>query len=69
VLSLGMLVEQSVKLWQAQTARGKVFSDVVATMRHPTDRERGRFGASSPMPRRYPGRRRLGTPRRSAVRT
>jgi len=36
VLSLGQLADQSVKLWQAQTKRGKAFSGVVTTMRHPT---------------------------------
>jgi len=36
VLSLGMLADQSVKLWQAQTERGRKFSGVVTTMRHPT---------------------------------
>jgi len=36
VLSLGQLAEQSVKLWQEQSERGKAFSGVVATMRHPT---------------------------------
>jgi uracil-DNA glycosylase len=36
VLSLGMLAEQSVKLWQAQTTTGKAFSGVVTTMIHPT---------------------------------
>jgi hypothetical protein len=36
VLSLGQLAEQSVKLWQEQSERGRVFSGVVATMRHPT---------------------------------
>jgi len=36
VLSLGVLADQSVKLWQAQTTAGKAFSGVVTTMRHPT---------------------------------
>jgi uracil-DNA glycosylase len=36
VLSLGTLAQQSVKLWQEQTTRGKAFSGVVTTMRHPT---------------------------------
>lgn len=36
VLSLGMLAEQSVKLWQEQTRPGRAFAGVVTTMRHPT---------------------------------
>ena len=36
VLSLGMLAEQSVRLWQEQSDTGTAFSGVVATMRHPT---------------------------------
>jgi len=36
ILSLGMLAEQSVRLWQEQSQRGKAFSGVVTTMRHPT---------------------------------
>jgi hypothetical protein len=36
VLSLGVLADQSVELWQAQTTAGKAFSGVVTTMRHPT---------------------------------
>lgn len=36
ILSLGMLAEESVKLWQGQTARGKAFPGVVTAMRHPT---------------------------------
>lgn len=36
VLSLGMLAEQSVKLWQATTTSGKAFSGIVTTMIHPT---------------------------------
>lgn len=36
VLSLGVLAEQSIRRWQEQTSRGKAFSGVVTTMRHPT---------------------------------
>ena len=36
VLSLGMLAEQSVNLWRVQTRRGRAFTGVVTTMRHPT---------------------------------
>ena len=36
VLSLGMLAEESVRLWREQTRRGAAFSGVVTTMRHPT---------------------------------
>jgi hypothetical protein len=36
VLSLGILAEKAVKLWQAQTTAGHDFPGVVTTMRHPT---------------------------------
>jgi len=40
VLSVGMLAEQPVRLWQSKTARGKAFFGVVTTMRHPCIPER-----------------------------